>query len=179
MGAALWVRSRAAGAGRGLLSYALSAVQSSPWPLTWLDLRPGWVQGRRWLCVGGELSVCPGASLRTRCPSGALEEVELQVFPDATVDDEIGDGQVCDCVHCMWACGGVPGCGAGWVTGSFALRMGEGSSCRPQRPRTVSPACRTWPSCWISWPRRTRISGCCRPSCRWAPVGRGGRGLPS
>lgn len=72
---------------------------------------------------------------------------------------------------------GRPGCGAGGVTGSRALRMDWGSRCRPQHPPTGCPACRAWPSCWTSWPRRTRTFGCFRPSSRWAHAGvRGGVG---
>lgn len=119
--------------------------------------------------------MCLGPASGPHFPTGPAEEVELQVFPDATADSEaldaVGEGQVCVDValsvpawlgefRAAWAVG------QGRVTGAFALRMGWGSSCRPQRPWTASPACRTWPFCWTDWPRRTRISACCRPSFR-------------
>lgn len=106
-------------------------------------------------------------------PVGPVEEVE-QVFPDTGLDTEVrdaaGDGQVCSRVPragrgLLGRSRAARAVGQEGITGSFALRMG------PRDPLTVSPACRAWPCCWTDWPRRTRTSGCCRPSCRCARAG--------
>lgn len=127
------------------------------------------MEWREW---AGEGSGVHWGSAGLGLPAGPVEEVE-QVFPDTGLDMEVrdaaGDGQVCSRVPRVGrgllgrsrAAGAV---GQEGIAGSFALRMG------PRDSLTASPACRAWPCCWTDWPRRTRTSGCCRPSCRCARV---------
>ena len=136
MGAVIWVRSR--GAGGCTFIAQLCFVSCSEQPLALYlagPLSQGWVQGRTvTLCVCEERVLCAlGPLSGLHFVTGPVEEVELQVFPDATVDsqrlDAVGEGQVCVNVslsvpawsgvfRAAWAVG------QGRIIGSFALRMG-------------------------------------------------------
>lgn len=104
-----------------------------------LDL-PGpqaWEGPGQEVAVCGRVLSCPGASLRTCCASGALEEVEMQVFPDAEVDhrmaDAAGDGQVRDC---LWRAGLW---GRSGLWGRAAHRLLVPQDGRRQQPQASAP----------------------------------------